>query len=152
LSGAEVSLTGLSSYTDLYLFVYSAQNSTANGRFTLRINSNSTAANYQSFIQEFRVASGSLGQTYTDGYSGIITSRYDYSRANATNSLYMGFHNCKNAGFTNYEGSNTFRASDDSNETGRVNGTFAVAETVSSIQFFNTGGNWSSGTYVLFGA
>ena len=152
LSGAEVSLTGLSSYTDLYLFVYSALNSTADGSFRVRINSNTTAANYKQFIQEFLVSSGTLGQIFSEDYTAINMARYNYESTNDNNGAYIGFHNCKNAGFTNFEGSNTFRRDNDTNVTGRVEGIFAVSEAVSSIQIFNTGGNFSSGTYILFGA
>jgi hypothetical protein len=148
LSGASVTLSSLSAYTELYLQIQDTNNNTANGYPYLRINSNS-GSNYDSI--GYRWNSSTMGR-----YQGTDTAFYlasdSVTRTDGTNQFTIFLSNCKNPGFTRIGTISAYPRG--GGGTGIVNfrGVYSVAEAVSSITFANDGGTWSAGTYRLWGA
>lgn len=152
LSGASVSITGLSSYTDLYLMVSDVLNNTASGRMYFRINGN-TGSNY---VQTTTTLPQTGNYTYYGNYTDTqawLAGTNANDRTTVSNAFYVALHNCKNAGFTNYEShSGYFTSPGATNQVEITGGVYKVSESVSSISFYNVGGTFSAGTYTLWGA
>jgi hypothetical protein len=148
LSGASVTLSGLSAYTELYLQFQDTNNNTANGYPYLRINSNS-GSNYDSI--GYRWNSSTMGR-----YQGTDTAFYlaadSVTRTDGTNQFTIFLSNCKNAGFTRSGTISAYPRGGGGVGTVNFRGVYSVAEAVSSITFGNDGGTWSAGTYRLWGA
>lgn len=148
LSGASVVISGLSSYTDILVFMFNTTNNTAAANTYLRLNA--TSSNHTT-----------RGLGYATGYEPInISNDSDFYlsnrsvlRTNSNNSFAIKLTNCKNPGFTDvdivtqYEdhlaGSPAFTV---------TKGIYTVSEAVSSITLRNSGGTWAGGTYTVWGA
>jgi hypothetical protein len=152
MSGSSLSVTGLSSYTDLVIVVYRIKFSSTNqyGKFT--INSN-TGANYTQFISTV-----SVGQGVTAQYNDVGNSDWDLTRytnidcTNAANHFILKLTNCKNPGFTDIDATSSWR---DANNawTESSKGVFTNSAAVSSVQFFTTGTTtFTEGDYIVWGA
>jgi hypothetical protein len=152
LSGSTLSVTGLSSYTDLLIVVYRIKFSSTNqyGKFT--INSN-TGSNYTQFISTV-----STGQGVTAQYNDVNNSDWDLTRytnidcTNAANHFILKLTNCKNPGFTDIDATSSWR---DANNawTESSKGIFTNSAAVSSFQFFTTGSTtFTEGDYIVWGA
>jgi len=147
LSGTSVSITGLSSYTNLYLHVNLVTSGTASNT-GIRINNNS-GNNYSFF-----------GGYWYDYYQGLVynvnTSGFYISRdrANGDNIIAMSLTECKNPGYTAVDAINAQYASGiNATQIDAHKGYYKVSEAVSSIQIFNPGGYaFTGGTYTLLGA
>lgn len=152
LSGSSVSITGLSSYTELYLMIGSVLNNTASGRLYFTINSN-TGSNYVSTIMTMpETGTYSIYPINTDT-KGPLAFTNAMDRTDINNGFYLELDNCKNAGFTNYKVNAGYLTSPGTvYQREIVGGIYKVSEAVSSIQFYNTGGNFSAGNYTLWGA
>jgi hypothetical protein len=151
-SGASVSLTSLSSYTELYLMISAVTNSTADGRMYFRINGD-TGSNYVQTTMTMP-ASGTHNEygNYVDTQAWIAGTN-NVENTDVQNAFYISLQNCKNAGFTNYQVQSAYFDSPSARAQREVTGgIFKVAATVSSIEFYNVGGNFSAGTYELWGA
>jgi hypothetical protein len=148
LSGASVVISGLSSYTDILVFMFNTTNNTAAANTYLRLNA--TSSNHTT-----------RGLGYATGYEPInISNDSDFYlsnrsvlRTNSNNSFAIKLTNCKNPGFTDvdivtqYEdhlaGAPAFTV---------TKGIYTVSEAVSSITLRNSGGTWAGGTYIVWGA
>jgi hypothetical protein len=150
LSGANVTISSLSAYSELFLVIYSCTNATSDGEPYFRINNDNTATAYQ---WSGTVVVGGTPQinnnTGTD--LQLLNTVNNVLRTSATQSYAVRFFNCKNAGYTTYDvvASAQTTASHNSNV---IQGVFKVSATVSSLVIANYGGNWSAGTYTLWGA
>jgi hypothetical protein len=149
LSGASVTISGLSTYTDILVFITSSTNNTANGTSFLQINA--TASDHNTF--GFKTASGqpvtqsNLSATAFN-LSGSVTTR-----TNTDNIYAAKLTNCKNAGFTDVDIKSTyFIAAEGGGGFMTAKGIFTSSATVSSIVLSNSGGTWSAGTYYVWGA
>jgi hypothetical protein len=152
LSGASVSLTGLSSYTDLYLMINAPTNATASGRMYFRINSNS-GSNYVQTNNTIPASGSYYNYGIYTSNEGWLAGTNSIERTDAQGAMYVSFHNCKNAGFTNYDSHTGYLTSPGGIFSAEIaSGIYKVSESVSSIQFYNAGGNFNGGTYALWGA
>jgi phospholipase/lecithinase/hemolysin len=150
-SGSSVSLTGLSSYTELYLMISGVTNATTGGRFYFTINSN-TGSNYFQTIMTMP-SSGTYNEYSFSDTQGWLAGTNAVNNTDTQNCVYVSFQNCKNAGFTNYEVQSAYIDSPSGRYQRELTGAiYKVSEAVSSIQFYRTGGNFTAGTYTLFGA
>jgi hypothetical protein len=152
LSGASVTISSLSTYSELLLFIYDSYNATADGTTQVRINNNSTS-NYDQLGYSGSGAGNSairrslLGQTSIQAV-GTLTQ----NRADAQDLFTIRFFNTKNAGFTSFDVLGYIDgASGGDREFYHSKGIYKVSEAVSSLVIYQTGGNWSGGTYTLWG-
>ena len=135
--------SSLSTYDNLFLAIYGTTNATGNGINKVRINNNSLS-NYDTF------------GFYTDqnyaviGNDAILSSPGNMDRTVNANVMWVKLTNCKNAGFTDFL--MTSRVYDGTNDVQQFSGIYKVSEAVSSLVFLNSGGNWSGGTYYVWGS
>jgi hypothetical protein len=148
LSGASVVISSLSTYTELLLICYGQTNATGNGQFGVRINSNSGATNYRN--TGFKCENNA--QQMQNNENSFCQGSWDgLDRTNSSNAFAFKFTNTKTTGFTDFDvvGSGITSGYNIS----LINkGIYKVSEAVSSLQILNNGGNFSAGTYVLWGA
>jgi hypothetical protein len=149
LSGASVTFSSLSNYDELILIAYGMTNSTGNGYPVVRVNNNSTT-NYDVFSMYQNTAA------FTE-YTGIGADVYYLNtglslRTSNANIVDFKFTNCKSTGFTNISGFSTVVNSASVRTTEISSGIYGVSEAVSSLVFYQTGGNWAGGSYRLYGA
>ena len=149
LSGASLTFSSLSNYDELILIAYNMTNSTGNGYPVVRVNNNSTT-NYDIFSMYQNTAAFSE-------YTGLSADVYYLNtglslRTSNANIVDFKFTNCKSAGFTNISGFSTVVNSASIRTSEISSGIYGVSETVSSLVFYQTGGNWAGGTYRLYGA
>jgi hypothetical protein len=154
LSGASVTVSGLSSYTNLYVGLYQARSS-SNGRMFTRINSNTTSANYPGWWW-YWYSSGGTGNSgaIQDTQAGIPFDYADSHQGGNTNQIqWLQLTDCKNPGFTTWSSTQYYHGP---NYFTRViengGGAFIVSETVSTLTFINDGGSWQGGTYRIYGS
>ena len=146
LSGASVTISSLSTYDNLILAVYNTTNSTADGITKIRINNNS-GSNYQTYGHYW---DGSSPQNYAASNDAIFASVANNDRTVNANSAVFKLTNAKQAGFTDF---NVFsRNYSGSNRSATFEGVYTQSEAVSSLVILNSGGNWSAGTYILWGS
>ena len=148
LSGASLTISSLSSYTELLFLVTGCTNSTADGNVYFRINNNS-GANYSVFggdntgtVFEARRQTGNTQQRFLNN---------SINRTSVQQAYGARLFNCKNAGFTSYDTNAAGELNSTSIGFSNYKGVYTVAEAVSSFVFANTGGNWAGGTYYLYG-
>jgi hypothetical protein len=151
-SGSTLSVTGLSSYTDILFVVRNFTFTSTNqyGKFTIN---NNTGGNYQQFISTI-----SVGQGVTASARDINATNWDLTNytnilcTNNENHFILKLTNCKNAGFTDIDAISSWR---DNNQawTESSKGIFTDSATVSSLEFFTTGSTtFTAGTYTVWGA
>jgi len=153
LSGTSVSLTGLSSYTDLVLQVNSINVAGAsNPKYTLGLNSNTGSTNYKQgggvYIQT---------ATYTwfyDSMASFFTTYQTNALRTGSNIIYLvKFTNCKNAGFTDIDMISYYTTASSLPAYEWSKGVYTVSEAVSSIQIKNDiAATFNQGSYTLWGA
>jgi len=149
LSGTSLNITGLSSYTDLIIFIQDVTFSGANSPADARINNNTSAV--------YRVAGNVNSTTYTvtalnRGIRDKLELTY-YSDLKTNNNVFaIKLSNAKNPGFTEYWLQTNY--SDNNARIGETtNGVYSVSEAVSSFQFLLRNGNtFTGGTYWIWGA
>ena len=149
LSGASVQITGLSTYTDILVLVYSTTNNTANGTFYCRLNS--TATNHNTFGARSDGTNFNAGGNYLAD-SDFYISAETTSRTSTTNVHAFKLTNCKNAGFTDIDIMSTYARGGGGQGVFFAKGVYTKSETVSTIDLRNAGGTWSAGTYTIWGA
>ena len=150
LSGASVVISGLSSYTDILVFMYGATNNTANGQIYMRLNATST--NHNTRGQRINGVS-------TVNYLGAMADSDFYlsiggtvTRTASTNNYLAKLTNCKNAGFTDVDIQATFYDSSGNQALGMAKGIYDKSEAVSSITLRAGGGTWAGGDYYVWGS
>ena len=149
LSGASVTISSLSSYSELLLFIYDSYNATANGTTQVRINNNSTS-NYEQLGYTQSGTSASTRRKLLTQTAIEAAGTQTQDRADAQDLFAIRFFNTKNAGYTSFD----VVSSIDNAITPKISylsGVYKVSEAVSSLVIYQTGGNWSGGTYTLYG-
>jgi hypothetical protein len=150
LSGASVVISGLSSYTDILVFMYGTTYNTANGQVYMRLNATST--NHNTRGQRINGVS-------TISYLGAMADSDFYlsvggtvTRTNSTNNYLAKLTNCKNPGFTDVDIQTTFLDTGSNQVLGMAKGIYDKSEAVSSITLRAGGGTWAGGDYYVWGA
>lgn len=150
LSGATTTVTIAGGYTNLFVLVTGMTNATANGSTRVAINASTTS-------------SVTLGQFYANAAGGNFTLYNDYTfryagnnsgllRTDANNALAMTIFNYASTtapkpfmvNLTGLDGNS-------SNYQQAGQGGFYSNSAVTSIVFSNAGGNWSTGTVLVYG-
>lgn len=147
LSGANLTISSLSTYNYLHLRLDGVTH-TGTSSDILRINNNSTSANYLGtwYVQKGSTTSGG---TYSDAgiymnYESVLPTSVP------VNSFEIVLENCQAAGFTNWRMTSFYKNSAAANVLEQKEGTYIVAEAVSSIVCLG-GSNYSAGNYRLWG-
>jgi hypothetical protein len=154
-SGAELSITGLSSYDTIEFRLDGMQLSAATQMY-LRINS-STSSVYD-FNSITNRQTGSFLATASGWKSAEAATQFEPMQngcnGDGTNQFRVRFTNCKATGFTLVSGSYGFRIEDGGarRESAIWTGIFKSAAAVSSFQFGTIfSSNFTSGSYVVWG-
>jgi hypothetical protein len=148
LSGANLTLSSLSSYDYIQVMLYNI-NAASVGQFLARINGN-TGSNY--WGAGFSQRGSTTSRHIYAGNDSIASNENMNSGANGSEFIFT-FTNCKAAGFTNWSYTGSYISNQSSARQGDVmDGTYIVAEAVSSLVFSSGGGNWSGGNYRVWGA
>jgi hypothetical protein len=150
LSGASVVVSGLSSYTDLVVFVYGFTNNTGAGNFYLRINATATDHDSRGWYNN-STGWDPYGFVNTTDFS--LTGEQYVTRTDSNNISVIKLTNCKNPGFTDAEWTTAWQLGFTNARAGlAARGVYTKNETVSSITLRNSGGTWAGGTYTVWGA
>ena len=146
-SGSSLSITGLSSYDQIDFYITGVTQSN-NENFLFTINSN-TGSNYAQvvMIQKASTTDYTFG---TSGTSFLLTPNDAKGATQGNQALYVRLTNCKSSGFTSVEYIHYFRDSAGGGYINIQNGTYKVAEAVSSFQFTPASGTISGGSYVVW--
>jgi hypothetical protein len=155
-SGASLSLTGLSSYDQLFLSFVALNYATGGSQLCMTVNS-STDSVYTMPAIENRLGTTDAG-TGTQAAGNprfFFGANYGWESANTQNGILFALTNCKSAsGFTNVEVNGTWQHTTSTDRiiyTGQ--GVFAANATVSSLQlFWEDGYDFTGGSYRLYGA
>ena len=151
-SGSTLSITGLSSYTDILFMVDSVQFTSTNEYARLTINNNTTA-NYARYTSQISTGQGITDISITSSGSNFPLTAYTNIQYNSgSNYFAIKLTNCKNAGFTDVDYDVNWR---DANHRfhEKSKGIYKVSEAVSSLQFFTTGSvTFTAGNYYVYGA
>jgi hypothetical protein len=150
LSGASVTLSSIpATYRNIYLVIYGATNATANGR--LRIAVNNTTNTVQQVFTEATGASGGAANANND-YAFEGNWARTVSRTDANNSCTVTFFD-----YANTSAYKTFISAYGAKDTNNDNvidvsgGIYRSNSAISSLVISNTGGNFSTGTVLLYG-
>ena len=162
LSGTSLSLTGLSSYDQLYLVIYGV-NWSGGGTSYDRIRLNGTANNYAGSVWgtwgrasfsgsvPYGSAQNNFSSIAPNGTVGGVVPNGTYGDSTQ---LSLALTNCKNAGRTSYD---CYQAALDATGSyywvGGQKGIWNTANTITSIDYTTTAGyTFTAGTYILWGA
>jgi len=151
LSGASLTLSSLSTYDQITVLFFDVD-PVASAQFTARVNNNSTN-NYWGI--GFAQNGSSSGTFNRGGVSSIESDDLVLGTGFATTQNYFAFTftNCKAAGFTNFNYTESYISSGGTRTVGVINsGVYAVAEAVSSLVFTVPGTTFNGGTYRIYGA
>lgn len=144
LSGASTVISNIpGSYTDLYGIIYGVTNATANGNFTMSINS-SAIFNYARIDDTNAVTRATNGDVQFNSTQTII-------RTDSNNSFEFRIMNYANTNVVR-KPVNYFSYYEES--TPRLNsgwGVWRSGNAITSLTFANSGGNLSTGTVLLYG-
>lgn len=142
LSGASTTISGIDqTYTNLYVFIVGMTNATADGNFIVRPN-NLTSAYY--------------GTTLTNSTFGTIAGGGVnfpiQARANVSNIYTLNIPSYANP----YAGTSVYRilvqgGGSCSNGDFQTWGVLSIGSAITSLVFLNGGGNFSTGTVLLYG-
>ena len=146
-SGSSFTVSGLSSYTEIIIMLYSVRISTGRS-LTLRLNGNS-GGNYTFTGHYTNTSSPAINNFITVGDSQFNLTHTNMGSAQAQTSWAIKLTNCKNPGFTdmdlksNYEGIISF--------VGK--GVYTVSEAISSFTIaVGSPATWDNGSYIVWGA
>jgi hypothetical protein len=154
LSGSSVTLSSLSTYKELLLFIYGYTWGTTTSSLIVRVNNNS-GANYSQFgWYDNAGVNGSPVKA-----TGLTSFSNTYPESNQLNTntdgvMAIKFTNCKSTGFTDMDQKSIFFRNTDSKYYSQTyKGVYSQSEAVSSLVITTSGGyTFSAGTYILFGA
>jgi hypothetical protein len=157
LSGTSVTISSLSTYTDLCLYVFGV---TTGGSYQLRFRlNNNSGANYNNLSLSAANLTGGFERDMSgvggSAYEGIDMPSTISQYNNGNNNWFIKFTNCKNAGFTDYDGIAHVRTSSNSDDRYQLTakGVYSQSEAISSIVITTVGGaTFASGTYYIWGA
>jgi hypothetical protein len=146
LSGSSVTISSLSAYDDLYLSVWNVSGFAAS--MMLRVN-NSTSSVYN---QQGNAGNVSESKRINSVGGSEFYTYYSLRSVGGENAFLYRLTNCKSAGFTNVQGTGGY---DNSAAVGcyeNWQAVFRSAAAVSSLVILPSSGNFSGGTYTLWGA
>jgi len=151
LSGSVTTISSISgSYKDLILVLQNFQ-TTANTGFGLRLNNDSTTANYKGTWIRDAGGSGSVG---TIGSNSFIQGNLgnDMTTGNNKNQQVWFINDYANAtAYKTVTASTYFYASGPSHYAGWISAAYLSTTAIDRLDFVNNASTWSSGTYVLYG-
>jgi hypothetical protein len=148
LSGATTTISGLSSYDDIWIQFIGIDPS-ATAIIFMRLNNNTTAANY---VQYGFTNNGSSNAVINPGSGAIrYNPQLDLHATSGNNVGILHLSNCKNAGFTTFDLTTSYDNSSNVITSSNTQGIYKVAEALSSIVLAPSGGSFDGGTYTVFG-
>lgn len=159
LSGVTTTLSSLTSYDYLYLFIEGATWGTADGQFKFTLNGSTSSIYYTVAATTFQTATHSTS-TPNQGFGALnrlcaanAIGGLDQTRTDTQNGRVLILRNCKAAGFTEFTMNEGYRGPSTYCQIANSTGTFASAAAISTIEITtNSGGSFSAGTYTLWGA
>jgi hypothetical protein len=145
LSGTQVTLTSLSTYSVLILKLVGVGCATSN-RLSIRVNGSGSS------VYDFQVINQRGSTTYGDLVSDSTQFYVNdgYAQTGSANDSFWRFDNCSSTGFTQMTFQSNYTSAG-ADTTERQIGIFKSAAAVSSLEI-NSDQTWTSGTYTLFGA
>jgi hypothetical protein len=153
LSGTSLSVSSLSTYTNIYCFFDSVSWSTATGDdLRLRINGVTTSV-YRSMGFNQGTGGGASRDDLTLSTSVLVTRPSNANYFSTTNGYFVKLTNCKNTGFTNFDILSTYVDAAGSTRYNFIaNGVFESSAAVSSISFATASAfTFNNGTYRIYG-
>jgi hypothetical protein len=151
LSGTTITLSSLSTYSELVLALYGVGWNTSSSQLLVRVNNNSGTNYAQIGWYEYQSTKNSTyNLTDTAFRFNKVTNQYFDDNVN----IYTAkFTNCKTTGFTDIESDAAYYSSGAERVTESYRTVYKVSEAVSSLVIFVSGGqSFSAGNYVLWGA
>jgi len=149
LSGATTTISSISqSYKTLIAFIFGVTNATGDGVFRIAPNASTT----DSFGVQITNTNNTATGPVTIGGNTYINTVTALARANTANNMTLQINNYTNASNNkNYTFNGYIRTTSPSDMVFWQSGSYAVATAVSSLVFSNAGGNFSTGTVLLYG-
>lgn len=149
LSGASTTINSFSGYTNLLVFIYGATNATANGY--AKIDPNNTAN-----ITDLNVFGGTSGggKSYTTAIGTTIYMNYgtDALRTDSNNTYCLEILNyASTASYKPVYFTSNFLNSASARVNETQTGTIRTTSAITSLVITNPGGNWSTGTVLVYG-
>lgn len=153
LSGSSVTVSSLSTYTNIYIFIENPSWGTANDALIVRLNG-SSSANYRA-NGSYHEGTSAYSRYDTNTRTSINLNISNNARNGAFGSNYsINLTECKNAGFTKYE-TNSFHyiGSGGTVTADTTNGVFEESAAVSSLTIQTANSySFTGGTYKIYGA
>ena len=147
-SGSSFTISGLSSYTEIIIFLYSVRIITASRQLTLRLNSNS-GANYDMVGNILNLTTPTIENFLTVSDSAFVLTNTNMTSNQAQTAWAIKLTNCKNAGFTDLD----FTSNYDGQQGFNNKGVYKVSEAISSLTIaVGSPATWDNGSYVVWGA
>ena len=153
-SGTSVTISSLSSYDTLILYMNGITNATFSDPLYLQINSVASSGNYYGAGGNAN-SSVQIGNNRYAGSNEISPSAYENVRNIAGNNTFiLVFTNCKATGFTTWQYAGAWRNNSDQTCNAFGSGIYTSAAAVSNLKIFtqNTATFNGSGTYTIWGA
>jgi hypothetical protein len=151
LSGTSLSVSSLSTYTNISCFFDGVTWGTSDDDLGITINGNTSSIYRQAGFEQ--TSSGNTGRQALALAGFIYMTRPTYqTRTNASNTYLVNLSNCKNTGYTSFSLWSSYVASGSIRYNFVANGVFEDNSAVSSISFFPTQGySMNAGTYRIYG-
>jgi hypothetical protein len=151
LSGTSLSVSSLSSYTNISCLFNGVTWGTADDDLAITINGVTTSVYRQAGFEG--TSSGNAGRQAEALWGYIYMTRPSYQiRTSTTNTYLVNLSNCKNTGYTGFSLWSTYVVSGSVRYNFVANGVFEDNSAVSSISFFPTQGySMNAGTYRIYG-
>jgi len=153
-SGTSVTISSLSSYDTLVLYMNGITMSSFADPLSLQINSVASSGNYYG-AGGLATNSPVISNTrYTAGNEIRLTSGENLRNTGAVNTFILTLTNCKATGFTTWQYAGAFRDNTNTNSNSYGSGIYTSAAAVSDLKIFtaNTATFDGSGTYTIWGA
>jgi hypothetical protein len=153
-SGTSVTISSLSSYDTLVLYMKGITNASFADPLYLQINSVASSSNYYG-AGSLQVNSPFIGLIRYIGNSDIdLSSAENVLNTGGINAFLVVLTNCKATGFTTWQYTSAFRNNSNVVSTASGSGIYTSAAAVSDLKIFtaNTATFNGSGTYTIWGA
>jgi hypothetical protein len=151
LSGAATLITGINqSYTNLIVVIHSMTNATANGSFRLEWNTLTTGQGHRSVgWASPNTYPGDMTQNQKQNNSISVPTNFD--RTDNANVVYINTQNYSNTTFEKPQQiSITYRSTEGQGALSWQGSNRNLAG-ITDMNIFNTGGNWTTGTVLIYG-
>jgi len=146
-SGSSFTVSGLSSYTEIIIFLYSVRISTGR-QLTLRLNGNS-GSNYDMVGNILSLGGPTINNFITVSDSAFFLTNTSMASSQAQTAWAIKLTNCKNPGFTDVDFTSTYDGQNGFNNKG----VYKVSEAISSFTVaVGSPATWDNGSYVVWGA